>query len=76
MAFKKRIAQTPPRLTPLMGRASPKGSKNFGGTGKGIDMPNEEQAQPAMSPLGLAGSSTPVRSFCKGGKVISTKSFS
>jgi hypothetical protein len=36
-----KLATKPPRLTPLVGRASPKGSSNFGGLHKGIDMPNQ-----------------------------------
>lgn len=60
----------PPRLTALAGRASPKGSKNFGGLNKGIDMPNKSKGQaPDLSPFG--GMST--QSFCAGGKVISSK---
>jgi hypothetical protein len=38
-----RIKQTPPKLTPLVGRKSPAGSQNFGGLGKGIDMPDQSQ---------------------------------
>lgn len=53
--FKPRIKQTPPRLTPLIGRASPRGSKNFGGLNKGIDMPNQSALQTEDdSPLGSA----------------------
>jgi hypothetical protein len=57
----------------VAGRASPKGSKNFGGLNKGIDMPNKS-AGPAPDAAPMGG--LPVRNFCKGGKVISTKSFS
>ena len=53
---KPRLATTPPKLTPLLGRASPKGSKNYGGLGKGIDMPNQSQNLMTASPLGLASS--------------------
>lgn len=42
--FKPRIKTTPPKVTPLVGRKSPAGSKNYGGLGKGIDMPNQSQA--------------------------------
>lgn len=41
-----KLATKPPKLTALVGRASPKGSTNYGGLHKGIDMPN--QAKSAM----------------------------
>lgn len=65
-----KIATTPPRLTALAGRASPQGSKNFGGLNKGIDMPNKAKAKGAdMSPFG----GMPTQNFCSGGKVTSTR---
>lgn len=77
---KPRIATTPPKLTALVGRASPKGSHNFGGLNKGIDMPNKSAAGagPSLSPLGGGGGAAPspampTQDFCKGGKVISTR---
>ena len=67
MAVPIRLKTSPPRLLPLSGRASPKGSLSPRGIGAGIDRPNTNTT-PVQSSLG-----TPVRNFCKGGKVISTK---
>jgi len=39
----RKMSMAPPKLAPLVGRASPAGSHNFGGVGKGIDMPNQSQ---------------------------------
>jgi hypothetical protein len=86
-----RLSTTPPKLPALVGRASPAGSKNFGGIGKAADAPNKS-ATAASSPFGAAsgdpmamkrpprssapmGTGLPTQDFCKGGKVISTKTF-
>ena len=48
-----RAPTRPPRLAPLIGRASPMGSKNFGGVGKGVDMPNKTAGAGAMGGGGM-----------------------
>jgi hypothetical protein len=91
---KPHLSTTPPKLPALIGRASPKGSKNFGGIGKAADAPNKSAspfgggggglspipkraATPASPPTPLGGGppELPTQDFCKGGKVISTKTF-
>jgi hypothetical protein len=96
---KPHLSTTPPKLPALIGRASPKGSKNFGGIGKAADAPNKSAspfggggggslspipkraATPASPPTPLGGApmgggpGLPTQDFCKGGKVISTKTF-
>ena len=65
MPFRLRAATRPPRLAPLVGRASPQGSHNFGGVGKGVDMPNQSASPTSsatMSPLGVKlGSTAPFK---------------
>jgi hypothetical protein len=89
---KPHLSTTPPKLPALIGRASPKGSKNFGGIGKAADAPNKSAspfggggdslspipkraATPASPPTPLGAPGLPTEDFCKGCKVISTKTF-